>query len=176
MVDTRLLQAVENDDLSNVENLLQQGVDLNTRDASGLTPLMVASGRGNAELVKILLDAGADLFAVDTRAGASALHKACQGGNVEVVRLLVEAGAFVDWVAPTTGHTPLMDALWFKWPAIVEYLLEVGAGLNLSTHYGFSLMEHFEYELNVNTIGKDKLLQAEKMLKERQKSGQTHLN
>ncbi len=165
-----LLHAIENDDLSTVESLIKQGVDLNTGHSSGLTPLMIASGHGNAKLVKILLNAGADVFAVDSRAGASALHKACQGGNVEVVRLLVEAGAFVDWVAPTTGHTPLMDALWFKWPAIVEYLLEVGAGLKLSTHYGFSLLEHFEYELNVNTIGKDKLLQAEKMLKERQKS------
>ena len=167
----RLVEAVENEDLEATKSLLKQGADPNSRNPeNGLTVLMMAAGQANAELVKILIDAGADLFAVDSGAGTSALHKACQGGSVEVVRLLVEAGAFVDWVAPTTGHTPLMDALWFKWPAIVEYLLEVGAGLKLSTHYGFSLMEHFEYELNVNTIGKDKLLQAEKMLKERQKS------
>jgi uncharacterized protein len=168
---TGLLEAVKNDNQKTASSLLKQGIDVNTRDdATGLTLLMIASGHGNAEMVKILLDADADVFTVDTLAGASALHKACQGGNVQVVQLLVEAGAFIDWVAPTTGHTPLMDALWFKWPAIVKYLLQQGAGLKLSTHYGFSLMEHFQYELNVNTIGKDKLLQAEKMLKERQKS------
>jgi uncharacterized protein len=167
---TGLLEAVNNDQQKTASILLKQGIDANIRDdTTGLTVLMIASGHGNAEMVKILLDAGADVFAVDSLAGASALHKACQGGNVKVVQLLVEAGAFVDWVAPTTGHTPLMDALWFKWPTIVEYLLQQGAGLKLSTHYGFSLMEHFQYELNVNTIGKDKLLQAEKMLKERQK-------
>jgi uncharacterized protein len=71
-------------------------------------------------------------------------------------------------VAPTTGHTPLMDALWYKYPELAKYLLDQSAGLNLSTHYGFSLKEHFEYELNVNTIGKDRLLLAEQYLKDRQ--------
>lgn len=87
---------------------------------------MIAAGQANAEMVKTLLDAGADLFVVDSGAGASALHKACQGGSLEVVKLLVEAGAYVDWVAPTTGHTALMDALWFKYPDIVQYLLDHG--------------------------------------------------
>jgi len=170
MLDFQLMQAVENGDLSTVESLSEQGANLNTRDSSGLTPLMIASGHGNSQMVKLLLDAGADVFAVDSRAGASALHKACQGGNVEVVQLLVEAGAFVDWAVCTTGHTPLMEALWFKCPAIVEYLLEKGAGLNIKTHYCFTLMEHFQYALNVNVVGKDRLLQADKMLQERQKS------
>ena len=167
----RLIQAVKNNDLGTVEILLQQGADPNSRNKdSGLTVLMMAAGQSNADIVRVLLDANADVFSGDRRAGATALHKACQGGSVEVVRQLVEAGAFVDSVAPTTGHTPLMDALWFKFPDIANYLLAEGAGLNLNTHYGFSLKEHFEYELNVNTIGKDKLLEAETMLKERQKS------
>jgi len=83
---------------------------------------------------------------------------------------LLDAGAFVDAVAPTTGHTPLMDALWYKYPDLVEYLLDQGAGLKLHTHYGFSLEEHFAYELNVNTFGKDKLLRAEQLLKERREA------
>lgn len=170
-LDTQLICAVENNNLEAVQSLLEVGANPNARNLqNGLTVLMMASGQANAGLVKLLLDADADVFAIDSKAGGSALHKACQGGNVEIVQLLVEAGAFVDSVAPTTGHTPLMDALWYKWPAIVEYLLGAGAGLSLSTHYGFSMIQHFEYELNVNTLGKDRLLQAEKMLKERQQS------
>ncbi|MDJ0567992.1 MAG: ankyrin repeat domain-containing protein [Pleurocapsa sp. MO_192.B19] len=170
-LDKQLIGAVQNNNLDKVKYLLEVGANSNTRSVdSGLTVLMIAAGEANVEIVKILLDAGADVLTGDYRAGATALHKACQGGSVEVVRQLVEAGAFIDSVAPTTGHTPLMDALWFKFPDIANYLLAQGAGLNLSTHYGFSLKEHFEYELNVNTIGKDKLLRAEKMLKERQKS------
>lgn len=169
----KLLKSVEDDDLEGAERLLRQGADVNARDASsGLSALMIASGKANPAMVKMLIGKGADVFAVDNRAGGSALHKACQGGSVDVVKLLVEAGAFVDWVASTTGHTPLMDALWFKYPDVVGYLLEQGAGLNLSTHYGFSLMEHLKYELNVNVIGKERLIQSDKMVRARQDSDQ----
>jgi uncharacterized protein len=166
-----LLAAVIDRDERRVIALLNGGVDPNARDArSGLTALMIAAGQADLTTVRLLLSAGADVFTGDRYAGATALHKACQGGSLEVVRELVEAGAFIDAVAPTTGHTPLMDALWYKFPDIAKYLLECGVGLNLSTHYGFTLQEHFAYELNVNTIGKDRLLVAEQYLKERLRS------
>lgn len=164
----RLVAACWNGDYATVSEVLGCGADVNYRDpASGLTALMIAAGRADAPLTDLLISHGADVFTADSGAGATALHKACQGGSLDVVRSLVEAGAFVDAVAPTTGHTPLMDALWFKFPDVAKYLLDAGAGLNLGTHYGFSLKEHFAYELNVNTIGKDRLLLAEKYLNAR---------
>ncbi|GAA4856052.1 ankyrin repeat domain-containing protein [Kitasatospora terrestris] len=168
----RLLAAVHAGDADTARTLIEvEGADVNRRDAdSGLTPLLIAAGRGDETLVALLLEAGADPHTADSRAGATALHKACQSGSVAVARLLVEAGAFVDAVAPTTGHTPLMDALWFKYPDLVGYLLDQGAGLEVYTHYGFSLRQHFEYELNVNTRGKDLLLRAEQLLEDRRKS------
>ncbi|MEU2737297.1 ankyrin repeat domain-containing protein [Streptomyces sp. NPDC007095] len=159
------LSAVQDGDAETVSGLLALGAGPDVRDPlSGLTALMIAAGRGNAPLVRRLLAADADLHTGDSRGGATALHKAVQGGDPETVRVLLEAGSFVDAVAPTTGHTPLMDALWYKWPGVVTVLLEHQAGLNLSTHYGFSMREHFEYELNVNIRGKDKLLEAERLL------------
>ena len=163
-----LVAAVDDGDAAAVHRLLDRGADPCARSPhDGLTVLMMAAGRGDQACVRLLLDAGADVFTADSGAGATALHKACQGGGLDVVRSLVAAGAFVDAVAPTTGHTPLMDALWFKFPEVARFLLDAGAGLNLSTHYGFSLKEHFAYELNVNTIGKDRLLLAEKYLNAR---------
>lgn len=164
----RLLDAVSSDDASAVQSLLDLGADPNHRDpASGLTVLQKAAGLGSASIVRALIAAGGDVHSTDNRAGGSALHKAVQNGDLETVRVLVEAGTFVDVVAPTTGHTPLMDALWYKWPNVVGYLLSQNAGLGLSTHYGFSMREHFEYELNVNTRGKEQLLEAEQLLKDR---------
>ncbi|MGM1063260.1 ankyrin repeat domain-containing protein [Saccharothrix sp. Mg75] len=166
-VRTLLLNAVRRDDAAEVRGLLRNGVDLNSRGPDGLTPLMIAAGKGNADLVRLLLDAGADVYTTDSAAGGTALHKAVQGGDLETVRVLVEAGAFVDAVATTTGHTPLLDAFWYKRPDVVGYLLDRGAGLNLSTHYGFSMRDHFEYAINVNTLGREKLLAAEALLKRR---------
>ncbi|WP_405485405.1 ankyrin repeat domain-containing protein [Streptomyces sp. NBC_00009] len=170
-INDRMLAAVSGRDTAEVTTLLQQGANPNHRDAAtGLTTLQTAAGLGDADTVRALIAAGADIYSADSRAGGTALHKAVQHGNLETVQVLVEAGAFVDAVAPTTGHTPLMDALWYKWTDIVGYLLSQNAGMGLSTHYGFSLREHFEYELNVNTTGKDKLLVAEQLLKERTQS------
>ncbi|WP_053720082.1 ankyrin repeat domain-containing protein [Saccharothrix sp. NRRL B-16348] len=168
-IDQRLLAAVRAGDDERVRTLLRDGADPDRREATtGLTPLQVAAGLGRVGTVSALLDGGADVHGVDTRAGCTALHKAVQNGDPATVRALVEAGAFIDAVAPTTGHTALMDALWYKHPEVVGYLLDQGAGVNLSTHYGFSMKEHFEFELNVNSLGKEKLLEAEKLLKGRE--------
>jgi ankyrin repeat protein/ketosteroid isomerase-like protein len=139
---------------------------------SGLTTLLVAAGRGDAVGVRLLLEAGADVHTGDLRAGGTALHKAVQGGDLDTVRALVEAGAFIDAVAPTTGHTPLLDAFWYKWPDIVGYLLDRGAGLNLTTHYGFTMQAHLEYALNVNQRGREKLEAADALVQERVRADQ----
>lgn len=166
--EQRLVQAVWQGDDDTVAELIRFGADVNQRDPdSGLTPLMIASGRADPALVRRLLAAGADVFAADSAAGATALHKACQGGSLAVVEELVAAGAFVDAVAPTTGHTPLLDAVWFKAPDIVRFLLDRGAALTGTTRYGFSLQEHLAYELTVDTAGTERLLLAEQHVKER---------
>ncbi|HET6518438.1 MAG TPA: ankyrin repeat domain-containing protein [Geminicoccaceae bacterium] len=164
-----LIEAVKDDDVGAVERLLGEGGDPNLRDpGTGLTPLLLAACHANPAVVRLLLDAGADVFTADSKTGATALHKACQGGSVEVAEMLLDAGAFVDAVAPTTGHTPIMDALWYKWPEMVRLLVDRGADLNLGTHYGFSMMDHFQFELNVNTLGKERLLEIDRIFKDRQ--------
>lgn len=169
-MSTELIAAVRGRDTTGALRLLDAGADPDARDdASGLTALMIAAGQADALTVRVLIAAGADVLTADRRAGATALHKACQGGSLDVVRALVEAGAFVDAVAPTTGHTALMDALWYKFPDIARYLLDRGASLKVYTHYGFSLEQHFEYELNVNTFGKERLLEAERHLDTRRR-------
>ena len=47
-----------------VEMLLMAGVNVDTKTSGGYTPLLIAAGRGRTEVVKLLLDAGADVKAV----------------------------------------------------------------------------------------------------------------
>ena len=79
----------------------------------GDTPLAVAAGRGDLELVKIFLDAGADVndATVMPNAGlgrATALTNAVWGGHKEVVELLLRQGASTD-VTGGKGYRTILD-------------------------------------------------------------------
>lgn len=159
------LNAIKNNDINKVIQLLDSNLSPNFREESTtLTPLMIAAGQGNSKIVELLLDAGADAFAVEALAGASALHKACQRGSLEVVKILVQAGSLIDLQTSSTGHTPLIEAMWYKWPDIVEYLLSKNAGININTHYGFTLQQHLDYALNVNVFGKERLIKIKGLI------------
>ena len=152
----RMIAAVKAGDVGLAKRLLSYGANADTRDgATGLTVLMMAACQADPAMVRLLLDAGADVFTTDSFTGASPLHKACQGGSVEIATMLLDHGAHIDAITPTMGHTPIMDALWYKWPELVKLLVDRGQNLYFSTHYGFTLVDHLNFELNVN-VGEEK--------------------
>lgn len=80
-------------DLAAVTRLLDAGADLNARDpAFGVTPLSLAATYGRAEVVKLLLERGADVKQTN-RDGGTALHGAAFLGRPVVVDQLLKAGA-----------------------------------------------------------------------------------
>ncbi|WP_415238652.1 ankyrin repeat domain-containing protein [Seleniivibrio woodruffii] len=167
-LNERLLGAVLSKDRHSARELLKFGADPNyVNPGTKLTLLMTAAGTGETEIASMLLRKGANPNTLDELAGASAMHKACQGGYLEIVKLLAEHGAFINTQAVSTGHTPLIEAIWFKYPEIVQYLLDNGAWLNIKTNYGFSLLDHLNYALNVSTRCKDKLYTIKDMVDKR---------
>lgn len=75
----------------------------------GLTPLMMATRAGDAAIVKLLVDAKADVTGANAN-GTTPLMFAAASGNVDVVRLLVDRGADLNATDTTNGQTPLMFA------------------------------------------------------------------
>ena len=61
-----------------------------------MTPLMGAANRGQTSVVKILLNAGANVNAKDQLWGATALYDAALNEHPEVIQLLIKAGANVN--------------------------------------------------------------------------------
>ena len=96
---------------------------------NGATPLYFAAEDGEVEVVRALVEAGANLNQVVLTDGATPLCIAAQNGEVEVVRALVEAGADINQ-AITDGATPLYIAAQKGEVEVVHVLVEAGADIN----------------------------------------------
>ena len=81
--------------LENVRQLLRQGADVNGRNALGDTPLKAAAYTGQADMVRLLLESGADSTAKDFIQGKTASQWAHKLGHEGVIL------AFSEWNAKT---------------------------------------------------------------------------
>jgi ankyrin repeat protein len=134
--NTALYQAVGRGNGEFVRLLLSRSkADLNVRGQGGMTPLLLALSQGHAEVVKYLLEAGADSTLAD-EAGNAALHQAAGDGHGEIVRLLLSHSKAGLNVRGQDGRTPLLLALCQGHAEAVKYLLEAGADATLADEAG----------------------------------------
>ena len=101
--------------------------DPNINDTEELH-LYEASANNNVELVRLLLDIGADINLAN-RAGETPLYVASLFGYVNIVRILTERGANIN-KANKNGETPLHIASQNGQVEVVRILLEKGANIN----------------------------------------------
>lgn len=92
------------------------------RNAHDESPLMMASLKGQTDVVRRLIARDADV----NKPGWTALHYAATHGHTEIMTLLLDNHAYIDADAPN-GNTPLMMAAFFGTPSAVKLLLEAGA-------------------------------------------------
>ena len=121
--------------VADVTRCLEAGADTEA-DKYGETRLHMAAAWGSPAVVKVLLDAGADLEA-RAEGGATPLHMAAEWSqSPAVVKALLDAGADLEARAEG-GATPLhMAAEWSQSPAVVKALLDAGADLEARNEDG----------------------------------------
>lgn len=90
----------------------------------GTTPLMEAAFIGDAEKIRELADAGADLDAQDVF-GWTAIRYAVRNAKFDAAQMLLDKGANTN-IASKTGRTPLMSAASNGLAEMCELLVEQG--------------------------------------------------
>ncbi|MEP7352864.1 MAG: ankyrin repeat domain-containing protein, partial [Acidobacteriota bacterium] len=92
-----------------------------------------ASRNGDVDVMRVLLDGGADATRWHAE-GETPLMAAARTGRVDAVQLLLANGAFVNAVDPFQEETALMWAAAEGQVAVVKTLLAAGADPNLKAH------------------------------------------
>lgn len=90
MSDLQLIDAVKTGQLAKVEEALNAGAGIQQQDEQGWTALNWAAGKGSVEIVRVLLDHGADVFHTG-RDERTPYKIALAAKHIDVARLLKEA-------------------------------------------------------------------------------------
>ena len=105
-----------------VTDLIEVGLDPNSRDDNGSTPLVLAAMRGSWDAASTLIQAGADVNAPD-KVGDTPLHAAVFFHDEKMVNLLLQCKD-LDVNPLNTRYTPLMLATMYGYTEITKMLLE----------------------------------------------------
>ena len=133
------LAAVQGGNVKTVEYLIARGANVKGTGSPIDTPLVAAAEAGDHDVLKVLLDKGAEVHAL----GDMALIRAAGMGSAPIVKLLLAKGANANAVTPPDlfpkvkngpillgKFTPLLLAATFGPPELVRSLLEAGANVN----------------------------------------------
>jgi ankyrin repeat protein len=132
--DLRLVEAVQKQDKKAAQLLIEQHVDVNTRQADGTTALAWAAHWDDLETAVLLIRAAADVNLANDL-GVTPLMLASLNANAAIVAKIFEAPADPN-LTRATGETALMLASRAGSAPIVKLLLAHGANPNAKTSAG----------------------------------------
>lgn len=141
--ETALHVASEVESKMVVKALLERKADVNARRVNIVhnqeTPLLVAVNKNNMDIALMLLAAGADINAADSR-GLTPLIQAIYERHLPLAEMLIKKGADVNR-RTKKGEAALHPAAYLGNLAIVRQLLAKGADVNAETDFGNSPLD-----------------------------------
>ncbi|XP_028280656.1 B-cell lymphoma 3 protein homolog [Parambassis ranga] len=120
--------------LSVLLSLSTSSTCLERRNYEGLTSLHLAVRSGHKDLVRMLLDAGADINAMDVKSGQTPLIHAVENNNTDMVHFLIENGCDVNSQS-YSGNTALHSACGRGQVDTVRLLLKSGADSSIKNYH-----------------------------------------
>ena len=128
-----LQDSVFRNDIRSVEYLIKKGVDVNQKNIIGVSPLCTAIMLEHSEIVRLLIENGANVNSIYGDDRWTALQNAANKGRPDLVKLLVENGADVD-ARNNYGQSALHLAARQGHKNIVVYLISKSAAINTRTN------------------------------------------
>jgi uncharacterized protein len=127
--ESRIADAAMSGDRTAVRSLIAKGEDVNAAQGDGMTALHWAARRGDVDLVKLLLTAGANARATTRLGSYTPLLMASEMGHAAAIEALLAGGADLQ-VKTASGVTPLMLSAASGQADAVRALIAHGADVN----------------------------------------------
>lgn len=136
-INKNLMTAIETGKVTFVQKMLDKGADVNAKNNTEMTVLMLAAGKGHKDVVDFLLKKGADINATDDR-GKTALMYAVIESNAAIVQTLLNYGADVN-AKDSDGVTALMCV--DNNASIAQILIDNNANVNARDRMGLTALK-----------------------------------
>jgi uncharacterized protein len=132
--------------------------DIEKLDKHDENAMMLAALNGDIDLVKLLIDKGAEV----NKKGWAPLHYAATNGHDDIVQLLIDHSAYIDAASPN-GTTPLMMAARGNHVTTMKVLLDAGADPRLKNQIGVTALDFAkQYHAKDATEGLEAMFAREK--------------
>ncbi len=129
------INAVSDGNQSYVDLFIKAGIDVNAKNNSGSTPLLMAVDRKSLITVEKLLKNGADVDMKGFVDDRTPLFQAAVVGDKEIAALLISKGADVN-IKNKSGIPVIWQAIADANKNFVELLIDKGAKVNITTAEG----------------------------------------
>ena len=127
--EQNLFRAARYGDIANVRKYLDLRTNIEVKDYRGLTSLQIACIYGHLDVVRLLLDRGANVDAAGGRTGQTSLIMASVEGNLDIVKELLDRGANIEAADNFYGWNSLQMASWRGKLNVVKELVDRGANI-----------------------------------------------
>lgn len=135
----KIFEYILEEDLEKLESLINSGYDVNQYFGYGFTPLMIACLINKSESVKLLLELGADINAVDVNDCTSLMYVA-KSNNAKIAKLLLSNPNINLEQKDCRGCTAVQIAAKNKSLNVISLLIEAGADINSIDYEGESIL------------------------------------
>jgi cytohesin len=125
--------------LDKLRSFVKTGMDMDSTDESGRTPLLRAIKGGHIDAVRLLIEAGADVNTRDEQGYVPLVHGVWTLDS-DMVQLLLDKGADVK-AQDTSGYTPLHWAVMMGSKELTELVLKAGGDVNAKSRTGQTPMD-----------------------------------